>query len=426
VRRFLAFIFCILVSAPAAASAAVGEPLTHGPDPSSVGNGHEPGLDRLAKVARGPAEWCGVQRSDDDAVNETANGGYKYHAVYMVASDGTDRFGQFAPAIQSDALAASALLETQYGRAIRFDMGTDCGPAYLDITFVRMALSTSQLQAVAQTGTGTFEAVSDALDAAGLQTIKPSDTFTRAAQRDRNYVVWLDGPAPAGTCGQAAIYDDPSRDQDNLNNFGGKVALVFRNGAGAFCSSNAVRHEIGHNLGALQPGAPHAFDGSHCDDAYEDTMCYSQSPRVGNGMRGQFFDFGNDDYWDPPSGAPLPWWTVNLNRFLCPDAACNVTPGPVVEEPPAVVDPPVDPPAAAPERRPRPRLRVRANRRGTLWKLRIRASGKGRGVVTVRCRTRRHGRVRVVYRRATDLPDAFRKSVRCRASRPKARLRVRG
>ena len=83
-------------------------------------------------------------------------------------------------------------------------------------------------------------------------------------------------------------------------------------------------HEMGHNLGAIQKVAPHAFDGAHCDDAYEDTMCYSQAPRVAGGQRGQFFDYGNDDYWDPPNGAPLPWWTANLNRFLCADATCNV------------------------------------------------------------------------------------------------------
>lgn len=40
------------------------------------------------------------------------------------------------------------------------------------------------------------------------------------------------------------------------------------------------------------------------------------------------FDYRNDDYWDPiavpvmapavPSTVKLPWWTVNLSRFVCP------------------------------------------------------------------------------------------------------------
>jgi hypothetical protein len=407
-----------LLPASVAHGQSVGAPLTHGPDPASATGGAEAPVARSAKVARGEGEWCGAERATDDAANETANGAFKYHAVYMLPADGADRFSSLASAMQTDALQASALLETEYGRAIRFDMGTSCGPQYLDISVVRMTKTSAQLQSLAQTGTGTFEAVGAALDAAGLQTIQPTDSYARAAQRTRNYVVWLDGPAPSGTCGQAAIYDDPTRADDNLNNFGGKVALVFQNGGG-FCSSNAVRHEIGHNLGALQPGAPHAFDGSHCNDAYEDTMCYSSAPRVASGVRGQFFDWGNDDYWDPPAGAPLPWWTVNLNRFLCPDATCNVTPG---AEPPAAVDPTIEPPAA--KSHPHGRLKLHVRRHGSLWKLKIRATGSGRGVVSVRCRKHRHSSVRTVYRRSTALPSTLRHNVRCRASRPKARLRV--
>jgi hypothetical protein len=86
-----------------------------------------------------------------------------------------------------------------------------------------------------------------------------------------------------------------------------------------------VRHEIGHTLGALQSHAPHAFDGAHCNDAIEDTMCEGPAPRRGHGRRGdQYFDFGNDDYWSPPGGTPLGWWTLDLSRFLCFDPACNV------------------------------------------------------------------------------------------------------
>jgi hypothetical protein len=363
----------------------------------------------------------------------------------MIPADAPDRFGQLATGMQTDALQASALLETAYGRAIRFDMGTSCGPQYLDITAVRMPETAAQLRSAASTGSGTFDDVSDALNRAGLATIQASDSIPQAQARTRNYVVWLDGPAPADTCGQAAIYDDSSRAQDNLNNLGGKVAVVFPNGGGGFCSSNAVRHEIGHNLGALQPAAPHAFDGSHCNDAYEDTMCYTNSPQVADGQRGRFFDYRNDDYWDPPGGTPLPWWTVDLNRFLCPDAGCNVSPGAVnssVQGPDADGDGVTDaadncPHVANPdqlntygtkrgdacERRPaHARLRVRARRHGSLWKLRLRATGSGVGVFTIRCRTHPRGQVRTVYTRRANLPAIVRRTVRCRAGRPHARL----
>src|SRR3954452_3891420 len=407
------------VLVPAAAQADVGAPITHGPDPAQVAAGPEAAAasaalgKRVAKLV--PSAWCGTEAGSDDTVNEVDNGPYRYHAVYMIAADGTDRFGALASGMQRDAFQGSALLETGYGRAIRFDIGTSCGPQYLDISVVRMPQTSAQLTAAARTGNGTFNAVSAALDAAGFTTIQPTDSVADAAARTRNYVVWLDAPAPSGSCGQAAIYDDPTRSADNLNNFGGKAAVVFRNGSG-FCSSNAARHEIGHNLGGLQPVAPHAFDGSHCDDAYEDTMCYSNSPEVADGDRGTFFDYGNDDYWSLP-GAPLPWWTVDENRFLCPDAACNVVAGGGSPDP-APVDGPdsstvvrptpetmVTPASAG--RRPHLRMRARRGHHG-LWRVRLHASGDGRAVVVVRCRRHRGGQVRTALRRATRLPRTLR------------------
>src|SRR3954470_2538253 len=344
------------VLAPAPASAFVGAPITHGPDPAGVSAGPEqsaspiPALGkRVAKLV--PSAWCGTETNADDQVNEVDNGPSRYHAVYMLAADSPNRFQSLATTLQNDAFQASALLETSYGRAIRFDLGTSCGPQYLDITVVRMAQTSAQMAALARSSNGTFDAVSHALDAAGLVTIQPTDSLEDAAARTRNYLVWLDAPAPDGSCGQAAISDEPSRSQDNPTNRGGKAAVVFRNGDG-FCSSNAARHEMGHNLGGLQPVAPHAFDGSHCNDAYEDTMCYSNSPQVADGDRGTFFDYGNDDYWSLPN-KPLAWWTVDENRFLCPDAACNViaggSPDPVT--PPVVNPDSTTPPARAAQQR---------------------------------------------------------------------------
>src|SRR4051794_31765218 len=240
------------VFAPAAALASptVGAPSTHGPDPAAVAAGAEaPAVPAHAKPRAAklvPSAWCGTESSSDNLVNEVDNGPFRYHGVYMVAADAPDRFGALATSMQTDAFQASSLLESSYGRAIRFDIGTSCGPQYLDISVVRMAETSAQLAALARTGTGTFDPVTRALDAAGFRTIQPNDTTDEAAARTRNYLVWFDAPAPAGTCGQATIYDDPTRGPDNLNNFGGKAAIVFRNGAAGdgFCSSNALRHEI--------------------------------------------------------------------------------------------------------------------------------------------------------------------------------------
>jgi hypothetical protein len=167
---------------------------------------------------------------------------------------------------------------------------------------------------------------------------------------------------------------------------------------------------------------------------------------VANGVRGTFFDYRNDDYWDPPNGTPLPWWTVNLNRFLCPDANCNVAPGGVDDPLPTENDSdgdgvanPVDdcPTIANPDQtnsygdargdacEPRTatgKVRMTAKRKGTLWKLSLRATGSGRGVVTVRCRQTRRGQLKTVFSRSTKLPRTLKSNVRCRASRPKASL----
>jgi hypothetical protein len=439
-RRTVLAISVLAATAAAPASAYadsyVGAPLTHGPDPAAVAAGPEaPALpantSRRISVKLVPQTWCGTETSSDDTAHEHDNGAFRYHAIYMLASDAPDRFSSLATAMQTDAFQASSLLESSYGRAIRFDIGTSCGPQYLDISVVRMPQTSAQLSALAHTSSGTFDAVEHALDAAGFQTIQPTDTMEEAAQRARNYLVWLDAPAPSASCGQAAIYDDPSRGAENLNNFGGKAAIVFRNGDG-FCSSNAARHEIGHNLGALQSAAPHAFDGSHCNDAYEDTMCYTNAPLVADGQRGKYFDWGNDDYWSLP-GAPLAWWTVDLNRFLCPDASCNVIAGADTPPDPLAPSTPVTPvtpepqPAQTSSRRSHGRVRMRARRhRHGVWKVTLRASGEGRGVVVVRCRRSRRGQVRTVLSRATRLPRSIRGTVRCGAGRPRAKLLLSG
>src|SRR3954469_18873515 len=173
--------------APTAAlgSPTVGAPSTHGPDPAAVAAGAEaPAVPvhakpRAAKLV--PSAWCGTESSSDNLVNEVDNGPFRYHGVYMVAADAPDRFSALATSMQTDAFQASSLLESSYGRAIRFDIGTSCGPRYLDISVVRMPETTAQLAALAHGSSGTFDAVEHALDAAGFQTIQPTDTLEDAA-----------------------------------------------------------------------------------------------------------------------------------------------------------------------------------------------------------------------------------------------------
>ena len=301
------------VPAPAAQAAD-----THGPDAHALDAGAP-----AASAAR-LAPWCGSRRRSDLPAGRSAP--FRYHAVYLVPADGRSRFRSVAPRLQADALDASGLLERLYGRAIRFDMGTACGRTFLDISELRLRATQAQLRAAARSRdpNAIFDLVRAEMRGAGYRLTRERDSYVwRSAGQTVNYVAWLDGPAPAGTCGQATSLLDRRRVFTNANNLGGKLALVFRRGSG-FCGADTVRHEIGHNLGALQPQAPNTRDGAHCTDAVEDTMCEPDAPSVARGAGARaYFDYGNDDYWDPPLGRPLPWWTVNLSWFLCRDTRCN-------------------------------------------------------------------------------------------------------
>jgi hypothetical protein len=311
---FAAGIAVLVSLALPAAGAAQGVQRTHGPDPAPSA---------LAPVATTAAagDWCG---GDGAGAHQVNNGEYRYRAVYVHAADSGSRLSALGAQLQDDAFAASALLERQYGRAIRYDVGTACGPEMLDISEVRLPLTQTELAALAAAGgTATFDAVANALRAQGFAIAANDAGPTELATLRENFLVWLDGPAPARSCGQGTALLDSTRSETNLNNMGGKLAVIFRPGRD-ICGADVVRHEIGHNLGALQPDAPNTTDGVHCNDAFEDTMCAWEAPKlVGGPFNGLYFDHGNDDYWDPPQGAPLGWWTVNLSRFICPDARCN-------------------------------------------------------------------------------------------------------
>jgi hypothetical protein len=291
----------------------VGALATHGPDRARTAM-----RPLRAAAPRAPAAWCGEERSTDDSRAEADRSGHRFHAVYAVPADGTSRLREVAPTLQADAQAASDTLVARRGRAIRLDRGTRCGRRFLDITTLRLRLTTARLERLAETPDGVLDAVAAELDRAGRRTARSGETPRGVAGRT-NYLVWLDGPAPPRSCGQAAVSLDRRRSPANDNNSGGRVAAIFRDGAG-FCGPVTVLHEIGHTLGAVQPRTPAGRWTGHCDDSPLDVMCEADgSPALG----GLEIDAGHDDYWDPPTGAPLPHWTLNLSRFLCPDATCR-------------------------------------------------------------------------------------------------------
>lgn len=288
---------------------------THGPDGRDLdgrGRGGKPGTDPGVAPAAPydvdtrapwtPSQYDGKEFATDqaDLTREP-----QFHAIYVYPSDRPSRFQQFAAMFQADAAQASARLSKLYGRGLRLDYRA--GPV-LDVTVVKSAKTYATLS-----GSTQFNVLRNELTNRGL-----------LSDPNKKYVAWLD--AGSNYCGQGEIYNDARRSNDNYNQRK-TFSAVYRPYAtsdpetGGFCRGRTLAHELGHNMGALQPKAPNAFDGAHCDDSAEDVMCYASRTTFDSGT--EAFDYRNDDYWDPPGGA-LPWWTVNLSKYVCP-ANCSVT-----------------------------------------------------------------------------------------------------
>ena len=138
---------------------------------------------------------------------------------------------------------------------------------------------------------------------------------------DRKYLIYVDTTS-AGICGIGTYWLDDSPGQANWNNYGPSYARVD---AGCWNNGKTPAHEIMHNLGAVQPSAPHATNYGHCIDEW-DVMCYSDnasSPPMQYLCLPQShdsrFDCNHDDYFhtSPAAGNYLADnWNAANNRFL--------------------------------------------------------------------------------------------------------------
>lgn len=268
------------------------------------------------------SQWDGKTFTTDQPDLAPASQLPSVHFVYLYPSDGRNRFLQFAARLQRDARFASSALHQLFGRGVRLDerQGAD-GKNYLDITAFRSKNSTKTLSR-----TGQFSTVI-------------SETSRVFKDPNKKYVVWLDGvyPSTSSWCGQAQIASDPQRSTANKSE-ATSTSVIYRNVnavGGEFCSGNTILHELSHQMGAVQMQATHHYSG-HVNDSSNDLMSNGAGPTPHDPVLGAFYDFGNDDYWDPAadpasgSNAILRWWTVNLSRFICPVSGCgypNASPG---------------------------------------------------------------------------------------------------
>jgi len=88
-----------------------------------------------------PETWCGTPSTGDGATNATVPASAaQLKLVYAYASNQTSRFASFDDKLQANVSLLGRYLAAQSGnrKALRWDMGTDCGTQYVDIQVVQL------------------------------------------------------------------------------------------------------------------------------------------------------------------------------------------------------------------------------------------------------------------------------------------------
>jgi hypothetical protein len=357
-RRLLAISFALLaVALPAAPAAAHGGDgvITH------ADTRDELSLIDVARTAQAaaapgalPYSWCGDARVSDDVAHAAQPAtSPRFKLVYVHPADRPDRFAGWRDSLQADVALIQRFLASQSGgaKALRFDMGTRCGPQYVDLQTIHLSGPRSRY-------VDNFSAI--------VQEVEPK---LGDSDGPRNVVViadTLNGGTYDYGLGENVL--GPSGDRhgaSNLHNGGGFASVLFsRDGQAAPGTDTrgwwpeGMLHEITHNLGAVQWSAPHSTQPAgfafprygHCWQGY-DLMCYTEDegashpmrydcPRVGGAIP-QVYDCGHDDYFSPapPVGSYLAsHWNVYDSAFLAPcgqiPPACGGGMQGLVPEPP--------------------------------------------------------------------------------------------
>jgi hypothetical protein len=282
-----------------------------------------------------PATWCGDETTAEGpgSASQTAA---QFKVVYAYAADQPNRFAGFKDALQADVAITERFLSAQSGgtKAIRFDMGTRCGPRYVDLRVVALPGPRAAYA-------GEFGAITAAVGRA-----------MGTAAGPRNTVILADSLAPSGAeYGLGETIMGAGGEQPgaaNVHNRGGLRSVLFtRDGDAPPAAARGgwwpegFLHEITHNLGGVQWGAPHSTapatgaDRSpygHCWQG-ADVMCYVENSGAAHEMQydcsalagtiAESYDCGRDDYYNPAPAADsylATHWNTYDSAFMAPCA----------------------------------------------------------------------------------------------------------
>jgi hypothetical protein len=289
-----------------------------------------------------PVTWCGDPLTTDDSANAAfPPSTHQVKVVYAYASDVASRFSGWAGALQADVSLIGRFMGAQSGgrRTLQFDMGTRCGPQYVDIQIVQLPGTR-----ISYAGMGSGDRL-DRLrsELSGLLSSAPGP---------RNILVLgdqLSNSAAFSWSGIGESYTTELKGPSSPHNDGELFsALWVPNTLGVPGADpngwwpEGMLHELTHNLGSVGTNAPHATDYGHCYDG-ADVMCYDDDFNASTypltagcptipGVMNQVFDCGNDDYFNvaPAAGTYLAtYWNTYDSPYLvaCEDArpACGGT-----------------------------------------------------------------------------------------------------
>jgi hypothetical protein len=278
-----------------------------------------------------PTTWCGTTPATADDTSHAAfpSTQRQIKVVYAHPRDVAPRFAAWADSLQADVSRIEQFLALQTGgrRALRFDMGTSCGPQYVDIQDV--ALSNIRSYYVTPNDDTNFDRVAD-------------DVHSAVGHDTRDVFVVGDGlttpdtpPATEdqGVWGIAEVSPDDKAGKANRSNLGGLVGMMLAPPGTTpdpvDWQPTVMLHEITHNLGGVQHSAPHSTPNWHCWDGL-DVMCYDDGSTGSQpytdtvcdfigGAIPQTYDCGHDDYFDPdpvPGSYIATHWNVYTSDFM--------------------------------------------------------------------------------------------------------------
>jgi hypothetical protein len=330
-RPVLVVLLLLLALAPAASAHDEAEP-DHRDTPADLAGADITRTLALAQLAGATApaltqylptdEWCGPRLTSDDVGHAVFTASQRQIKVVYAYADGEqDRSADWSEALQADVSNIEQYLAQQTGgrRALRFDMGTACGPQYVDVQVVAL----THARAYYRDDPSHFNRLANDVGTAIGAGPGPRDVFI-LADKLTDDPVW----------GIAQVLADDRAGAANLSNSGGLTAIMWTRPStfpdpSDWWQPTVMLHEITHNLGGVQQSAPHRTTGWHCWDG-EDVMCYdddssgselytSAACPAHDGAIPQTYDCGHDDYFNPdpaPSNYLASHWNVYTSAFM--------------------------------------------------------------------------------------------------------------